>query len=69
MLPAVKRETQVDLLIDVYERELARLDDLRRHHAQDGGWLVAWLDHDIATLENRVAWLVEFRERLVDAGG
>ena len=69
VLSPVERETQIDLLIDVYERELARLDDLRRHHAEDGGWLVAWLDHDIATLETRVAWLGEFRERLAAGSG
>lgn len=68
VLEAVDRETQVDLLIDVYERELARLDDLRRHHADDCGFLVPWLDHDIATLERRVVWLGEFREGLA-AGG
>ena len=55
---------QIDLLEETCETELARLDDLRAHHAGDHGHLVAWLDHDIALAEQRLAWLGAFRERL-----
>ncbi|MCP5367317.1 MAG: hypothetical protein H6907_19345 [Hyphomicrobiales bacterium] len=55
---------QADALVEACENELARLDDLRRHHAEDPGFLVEWLDHDIAVLEDRLAWLEDFRRRL-----
>jgi DNA-binding PadR family transcriptional regulator len=57
---------QADMLVDVCERELSRLDDLRQHHADDAGYLVSWLDHDIGLLETRLAWLTDFRARLCD---
>ena len=47
---------QTELLIEVCERELARLTDLRGHHAGETGHLVDWLDHDIAQVEARLAW-------------
>jgi DNA-binding PadR family transcriptional regulator len=59
---------QADLLVDACERELSRLDDLRRHHAGDAGYLVSWLDHDIGLLETRLAWLTDFRARLYAQG-
>lgn len=64
LLPAAERLGQVDLLIEACERELARLEDLRRHHADDPGHLAAWLDHDIRTLEQRLEWLHAFQARL-----
>jgi DNA-binding PadR family transcriptional regulator len=55
---------QADLLVDVCGQELARLDDLRRHHAGTDGYLSAWLEHDICLLEQRLQWLSTFRDRL-----
>ena len=55
---------QGDLLVDACERELSRLEDLRRHHAGDAGYLVSWLEHDIGLLETRLAWLTDFRAKL-----
>jgi DNA-binding PadR family transcriptional regulator len=55
---------QADLLLDVTERELARLEDLRRHDGAGTGYLFAWLDHDIDMLAARSAWLADFRGRL-----
>ena len=57
---------QADMLVDVCEKELSRLEDLRRHHAGDAGYLVSWLDHDIGLLETRLAWLTDFRASLYD---
>jgi DNA-binding PadR family transcriptional regulator len=57
---------QADMLVDVCEKELSRLEDLRRHHAGDAGYLVSWLDHDIGLLEARLAWLTDFRAKLYD---
>jgi len=55
---------QADTLIDTTETELARLADLRDHHQNEPGYLVAWLDHDIGELESRIIWLNEFSARL-----
>jgi hypothetical protein len=69
LLDAKDQRDQADILVEVCENELARLDDLRRHHAGDGGFLVEWLDHDIGELEARLAWLEDFRKKLRDAPG
>ncbi len=55
---------QADHLVEVCDNELARLDDLRQHHSDDGGFLLRWLDHDIGLLKNRLTWLAEFRDAL-----
>ena len=47
---------QAELLVEVCERELTRLTDLRGHYAAEGGHLTAWLDHDISQVEARLAW-------------
>ena len=57
------RQVQLDLLVESCEKELARLEDLRAHHAADPGSLAAWLDPDIAAIERRIAWLKDFRRR------
>ncbi len=62
-LGAADRQAQLDLLVESCEKELARLEDLRAHHAGDPGALAAWLDHDIAAIERRIAWLGDFRRR------
>ncbi len=64
LLDKTDQRTQADLLVEVCESELARLDDLREHHAGDGGFLIQWLDHDIGLLQRRLAWLAEFRDTL-----
>jgi DNA-binding PadR family transcriptional regulator len=55
---------QAELLIEVCERELTRLTDLRGHHAAEGGQLLAWLDHDIGQVEARLAWFRDLQARL-----
>jgi len=58
------QRAQADILIDAKEIELARLDQLRDHHAGQGGHLIEWLDHDIGELEAGLEWLKAFRGRL-----
>ncbi len=58
------QRAQADLLVEVCENELARLEDLRRNHSEDSGYLIRWLDHDIGLLESRLAWLEDFRDTL-----
>ncbi|MDH5749347.1 MAG: hypothetical protein OEY85_08550 [Rhodospirillales bacterium] len=58
------QRAQADHLVEVSESELARLDDLRQHHATADGYFVKWLDHDIEMLESRLTWMTDFRDRL-----
>jgi DNA-binding PadR family transcriptional regulator len=55
---------QLDLLSESVEGELVRLTDLRRHHAEEPGYLVAWLDHEISQLESRRDWLAGLADKL-----
>ncbi len=64
LLDIDEQRAQADILIDAQDIELARLDNLREHHAEDGGYLVEWLDHDIRNMETHLEWLKEFRGRL-----
>jgi hypothetical protein len=67
LLARDEQRAQADLLIEMVESELARLIDLRGTFAPDNSdscHLTAWLDHDIEALENRLAWLEGFHERL-----
>lgn len=68
LLDDVDRRAQADLLLEVCESELTRLEDLRGHHAGDTGYLVQWLDHDITQNKARLLWLEDFR-RSLGAGG
>jgi hypothetical protein len=64
LLDGDERSTQAELLIEMTENELARLDDLHQHHANDEGYLIDWLDHDISLLEKRLGWLENFKKSL-----
>jgi DNA-binding PadR family transcriptional regulator len=64
LLDSEERAHQIDLLIEGVDSELARLADLRGSDGEGGSALAAWLDHDIALLESRLAWLEDFRARL-----
>lgn len=59
---------QAELLVEICEQELARLEDLRRHHGSSEGFLAVWLDHDIGLLDAKLAWLVRFRDELCGSG-
>jgi len=59
------RSQQLEMMLAAGERELARLQDLREHHAADQGLLPAWIDQQIATVEARLAWLDGFATEAV----
>lgn len=54
-LPPEDKADQIDLLLELTETELARLEDLRRSRA--GGMFGDWLDQEIAHTDKRLAWL------------
>jgi DNA-binding PadR family transcriptional regulator len=64
LLPAADRKVQVAMTAEAFETELARLVDLRATHAGDPGYLVDWLDHEIAQGEARLTWLDDLEARL-----
>jgi DNA-binding PadR family transcriptional regulator len=58
-----ERRIQAEGLEEACERELTRLLDLRSHHAESGGLLVEWLDHEITEIEGRRAWFKQLAAR------
>ncbi len=54
-LPAVEQRMQLSLMAEVMASERFRLEELRRQNAL--GLFADWLDHEIALVEERVAWL------------
>jgi len=64
LLDANERLLQLDLLSDSVENELARLEDLRAHHADDSVHLIEWLDREIEDLERRLDWINAKRARV-----
>ena len=63
-LPVEDRRTQLAMMIEVCETELARYLDLRAQHYQEAGDLIGWLDHEIGSIENRLDWLQSFSDKL-----
>ncbi len=63
LLADADRRDQIEMLCEVCETELARLEDLRGHHADDSGYLLAWLDHEIDQHEQRLRWLEGLLDR------
>ena len=55
LLPAEEQKAQLALLADLYETERGRLEELRA--AEGGAPLAAWLDHEIALMDERIGWL------------
>lgn len=51
------KRSQIDMLIDVTETELARLEDLAESSADEGELFGRWLDHEIAQSRQHLAWL------------
>ena len=64
LLQAKEQGQQIDMLLDVTESELVRLEDLRQASADEGPALLAWLDHDIEQIRERLAWLERIRQRV-----
>ena len=61
LLDAPAQEQQLNVLIQMSQRELERLQELRDRHAQGDGPFAGWLEHEIDQSRKRVIW---FKERL-----
>lgn len=64
LLPKEEQRIQAELLVEILERDLARLRDLRDHHSGESNNLGAWLDLEIEQTSKRLAWFSSFAERL-----
>lgn len=56
LLSPDERKAQFEMLVDLADAELARLEDLRVHDAQPGDSLGGWLDQEMAQARERRAW-------------
>jgi hypothetical protein len=61
LLSPEDRQAQLEMLVELTESELARLNDLRAQYAESGDLLGDWLAQDIAQTTQRLAW---YRDRL-----
>ncbi len=64
LLDPADQRLQVEVLIEMSERELARLAELRDRHAAEPGFLAPWLERDIAEITSRLDWFRELDGRL-----
>jgi len=64
LLDPDSQKTQAEMMIEAAETELARIEDLRKHHEGEAGHLGAFLAHDAAEARARLEWFQEFRTRL-----
>ena len=58
------RQEQVDILVEMIERDLARLTDLRATYAGEAGHFMEWLEQDIAATKERLAWFRTLQSRV-----
>ena len=65
LLSVAERRLQLEMLMEISEREVARLQDLREHHRDAGGHLPSWLEQEIRQAGERLRW---FEEQLAAAG-
>ena len=56
LLPKEEQRIQAELLVELLERDLARLRDLREHDSGDSSNLNAWLDLEIEQTRDRLTW-------------
>ena len=56
LLEPAERRLQAEIMIEMCERQLARLTELRGHHEDAPGHLPSWLDHEIDQTRERLDW-------------
>lgn len=60
LLPEDDQQTQLAMMTESCETDLARLVDLRGQYSDYPGHLIAWLDKEIGIVEDRLEWLRGF---------
>ncbi len=56
LLEPAERRLQAEIMIEMCERQLARLTELSGHHGDAPGHLTSWLDHEIDQTRKRLDW-------------
>lgn len=69
LLPDAERRAQVEILLELFERELLRLVELRQQRDRDPSEFAGWLDLEIAQTRARLAWFDELRGRIAERAG
>jgi DNA-binding PadR family transcriptional regulator len=65
ILEPAEQRLQVEVLIEMSERELARLMELRDHLTRENsGYMAGWLEHDVAEVATRLEWFRDLDRRL-----
>jgi DNA-binding PadR family transcriptional regulator len=64
LLPAADQSAQAELMVELAESEVARLDDLARRTAGEAGQLGSWLTLERAQARARLAWFEALRQSL-----
>ena len=54
-----QQRQQLEMLMEVCDRELVRLNDLRSHHKNSDSPLIPWLDHEIGEAQARRDWFLK----------
>ncbi|MBL8669637.1 MAG: hypothetical protein JNK11_03195 [Alphaproteobacteria bacterium] len=67
LVTAADAARQADLLVELNERELARLRDLRASEGEGIGHLAGWLDLEIAAVAGRLDWFRALRDRVSES--
>ena len=62
-LPDGERAEQIELMVEMIQRELTRLSDLRATCTGEPGYFLEWLDQDIAATQKRLDWFEALRDR------
>lgn len=65
LLRVEQRRQQLDMLMEVCDRELVRLNDLRASHTDSDGALIPWLDHEIEEVQARRDWFLKLRDAIL----
>ena len=62
LLTPEQRRQQLEMLMEVCDRELIRLTDLRANHTDSDSVLIPWLDHEIGEVKDRRDWFLKLWE-------
>ncbi len=60
LLEPKEQKFQIEIMLETVEIEIARLQDLRDTHEKDVGYILNWLDQELATLSVQARWLENF---------
>lgn len=64
ILEPADQRLQVEIMVEMTERQLVRLTELRGRNAGAPGHLIDWLDHEIDQARQRLGWFQALQGRL-----